>query len=482
MKKTTSNVFAVILAGGSGTRLWPLSRQSWPKQLLALIGNRTLLQDTSRRILPVIPAATQFVITSQEYAEQVRGQMTEMFPQVTPQVLAEPLARNTAPAILWGALLAREQGGKDAILAVLPSDHLITAEDQFQQQLADAVELARHGWLVTFGIKPTHPETGFGYIEQGDRIPGTKGLKVRRFVEKPDQKTADGYLKSGRYTWNSGMFVFHVETLLAELRKHCPDLMKAFAELKTAEADSLQKTFQTAPKISIDYAVMEKTSKAAMLPSTFGWSDVGSWYSLFEVSPKDAGGNVVIGNHLTIDTQSSLIIGRDRTIATLGVKDLAVIDTPDALLVCPLSESQRVREIVERLNETQRREVREHLTVHRPWGSYTILEEGPRYKIKRIVVKPGKRLSLQRHQHRNEHWVVVSGTATVRRDNEELFVRENHSIYIQATQKHRLSNFGRIPLQIIEIQVGGYLEEDDIERYDDDWGRGESNGTAPEKK
>ncbi|HNV70823.1 MAG TPA: sugar phosphate nucleotidyltransferase, partial [Candidatus Ozemobacteraceae bacterium] len=295
-------------------------------------------------------------------------------------------------------------------------------------------------------------------------------------------KTAEGYLKSGRYTWNSGMFVFHVETLLSELRKTCPELMKAFDGMQISESEALRTAFGKSPKISIDYAVMEKTSKAAMLPSTFGWSDVGSWYSLFEVSPKDDAGNVVVGNHVTIDTSNSLVIGRDRTIATLGVKDLAVIDTPDALLVCPLSESQRVREVVERLNQTQRREVREHLTVHRPWGSYTILEEGPRYKIKRIVVKPGKRLSLQRHQHRNEHWVVVSGTATVRRENEELFVRENHSIYIQATQKHRLSNFGRIPLQIIEIQVGGYLEEDDIERYDDDWGRGDTSAARKQKK
>jgi len=468
---TTREVFAAILAGGSGTRLWPLSRQSWPKQLLALTGDNTLLQETCRRTLPVIASARQVIVTNQEYSHQVKAQLEAFFPHDCPAVLAEPMARNTAPAIFWAARMAVHLGGKDALLVVLPSDHLLTQEDRFQSQLAEAIDLAAAGRLVTFGIKPTHPETGYGYIEAGRKLTGHEAFEVKRFVEKPDREKAESYVQAGTYTWNSGMFVFHAETLFEEGKTHCPKLYEAFKDLDPTDAAAVKAAFLTAPSISIDYAVMEKTLTAVVMPATFGWSDVGSWQSLFSVSPKDNRGNVVVGDHLTVDVENSLIFGRERTIAAVGVKDLAVVDTPDALLVCPLSESQRVKEIVERLKSARRREYHEHVTVHRPWGSYTTLEEGPRYKIKRIVVQPGKRLSLQRHAHRSEHWVVVSGTARIRNGDEEFFLRENHSTYIQATQMHRLANPGRIPLQIIEIQVGAYLEEDDIERFDDDWGR-----------
>jgi mannose-1-phosphate guanylyltransferase/mannose-6-phosphate isomerase len=473
MKPSSAPVFAAILAGGSGTRLWPLSRETWPKQLLALTGKYTLLQETCRRTVPVVAPDRQMIITNADYAQQVTGQTTEIFPTEGPRVLAEPCAKNTAPAILWAALTAARQGGKDAVLIVLPSDHLILQETLYQSQLAAAVELARAGNLVTFGIKPTAPETGYGYIEAGKPIKGTAAFAVKRFVEKPDRAKAQEYLDAGTYTWNSGMFIFHVGTLLDEVKKAGPKLAAIFAKLDPDDVDQVKAAFLAAPSISIDYAVMEKTTKAVVIPATFGWSDVGSWKSLFEVSDRDADGNVLMGDHIAIDTKNCLVYGQSRTISTLGIRDLAVIDTPDALLVCPLDDTQRVKEIVTRLKTEHRKECSEHITVHRPWGSYTILENGPRYKIKRIVVNPGKRLSLQRHAHRSEHWVVVSGTAMVRNGDEDIYLRENHSTYIQATQLHRLMNPGRIPLQIIEIQVGSYLEEDDIERFDDDWGRGE---------
>lgn len=466
-----SEVYAAILAGGSGTRLWPFSRETWPKQLLSLTGSHTLLQDTSLRTASLIPPDKQWIVTNRSYLLQVQAQMTEMFPDVAPQALAEPCARNTAPAIFWAARLAAIRGGKDAILAVLPSDHLITQEAWYGEDLRLAVTEARRGRLVTFGIKPSSPETSFGYIETVGRFKVGQAFPVKRFVEKPDEATARKFCAAGTFLWNSGMFVFHVGTLMAEAGKHCPELARLFGKLDAENGDAVKEAFAKAPGISIDYALMEKTDKAFVIPGRFGWSDVGSWGRLFEVSDKDESGNVVLGNHVALETAHSLILGKQRTIATIGLKDMAVIDTPDALLVCPLSESHKVKDVVARLKTEKRKEFSEHTTIHRPWGSYTLLEEGPRYKIKRIVVNPGKRLSLQRHAHRSEHWVVVSGTARIVHGDEELFLCENQSAYIPPTAKHRLSNAGLLPLQIIEIQSGSYLEEDDIERFDDDYDR-----------
>ncbi|MBF0410202.1 MAG: mannose-1-phosphate guanylyltransferase/mannose-6-phosphate isomerase [Candidatus Riflebacteria bacterium] len=469
--KSKKNVYAVILAGGSGTRLWPLSRQTLPKQLLALTGDNTLLQETCRRIVPVIPSKNQMILTSNDYSHQVSSQMDTIFQNEKPAVFAEPVARNTAPAIFWAARLAEKWGGKDSVIVVLPSDHLIMKEEAFQKQLEQAIELASQGHFATFGIVPTHPETGYGYIEAGEKIPKMEASKVKKFYEKPDEKRAKEFCSNSKFTWNSGMFAFPVGELIAEGVQHCPEATVPFKDIDPEDGEAIKLAFANAKSISIDYAVMEKTSRGCVLRADFGWSDVGSWQSLFQVSPKDGSGNVIVGEHIAIDTSNSLIFGRDRTIATLGVNDLAIVDTPDALLVCPMSESQKVRLIVEKLKKDNRREVQEHVTVQRPWGSYTTLELGNRYKIKRIVVQPGKRLSLQRHAHRSEHWVVVSGTATIRKGNEEFFLRENHSTYIQQTELHRLANTGKIPLQIIEIQVGSYLEEDDIERFDDDFNR-----------
>lgn len=471
MKNSKPPVFAVILAGGSGTRLWPLSRETWPKQLLSLIGNHTLLQETVRRTSPIVPPENQMIVTNREYLLQIQAQVKEIYPEGGSRTMAEPFSRNTAPAIFLAARHAQATGGKDAVLLVLPSDHLISGEKDYCSDLQIAINEASKGALLTFGISPTSPETGFGYIEVEKKFKASGVYPVKRFVEKPDLEKAKSFCSSGKFLWNSGMFAFHVETLFNEAKSHCPELYRLFQKLDANHWDKVTQVFEQSPSISIDYAIMEKTKKAFVIPGSFGWSDVGSWQKLFEVSDKDESGNVILGDHIALETTNSLIIGRQRTIATLGLKDMAVIDTPDALLVCPLEESQKVKDVVARLKRDKRKEYSEHVTVHRPWGSYTVLEEGPRYKMKRIVVKPGKRLSLQRHAHRSEHWVVVSGTAGIGDGTKDVFLAENQSTFIPPTQMHRLSNPGRIPLQIIEIQVGSYLEEDDIERFDDDFGR-----------
>ncbi len=467
------HVYLMVLAGGSGTRLWPLSRQAWPKQMLSLLGERTLLQESCRRNAMTVPYDRQLVITSGSYVHLVKTQLEGLGEKTIPTVWAEPAAKNTAPAILWAAWWAKAQGGDNAVLAVMPSDHIITREAAYERNLLQAVEAASHGALVTFGMPPSHPETGYGYIRAADTVaPGLR--RIERFVEKPNKATAEKYLAEGGYYWNSGMFVFHCNTLITELERLEPKWATLFRATGQGDADAVRTAFTAAPSTSIDVALMEKTDKGLMVEAGFGWSDVGSWQSLFEIGKKDDTGNVVVGHHVLIDSKNSLVYGQSRTIATIGIEDLAVIDTPDALLVCPLSETQRVREVVDRLKGSARRETLEHLTQHRPWGSYTIIEQGPGYKVKRIVVKQGAKLSLQRHFHRSEHWVVVRGTAGVVNGERELFLEENQSTYIPKTVRHRLTNPGRIPLEIIEIQSGSYLEEDDIQRYDDDYARGDA--------
>ncbi len=468
---------ALILAGGSGTRLWPLSRQSMPKQLLALTGNRTLLQETCRRLFPLIPPHRQWIITGEGFYHQVLKQvenLQEEFPSSPTEpyieVLLEPEGKNTAPAIFWAAERCRRLYGEDTKLMVLPSDHLITMEDKYIEALQKGIDKAGEGTLVTFGIPPTHPETGYGYIKvNGDS--GEKACPVEGFVEKPDAVTAEKFLKDGSYYWNSGMFVFHVGTLLREAMERCPDICGPFCQQDPFEPEQVKTAYRQTKTQSIDYAVMEHTQRGFMVPTSFGWNDVGSWQSLYEVSEKDEHGNVASGKNIAIDTHGCLIYGKERLIATVGIENMAVIDTPDALMVCPLDQTQRIREVVDRLKEQNSRVHIEHQTVERPWGSYTVIQEGPGYKIKKIIVNPKQKISLQMHYHRSEHWIVVQGTAKITNGCNEIFLHENESSYIAKSTLHRLENPGTIPLEIIEAQCGNYLGEDDIVRMEDVYGR-----------
>lgn len=465
---------AVILAGGSGTRLWPLSRERFPKQFLPLLGERSLLQDTVERVRPLV-GDDLCVVAGEESRFLVAEQLRELGLDPSGRVVSEPVGRNTAPAIGLAAL------GCDAgqVLLVLPSDHAIRDGAAFCRAARAAEAVAHAGYLATFGISPSRPETGFGYIRLGDPLPGFEGFRAAaRFVEKPDRATAEGYLAEGGYVWNSGMFCLAAGTLLDELAGHAPELREGLEALrpfleagKPVPADR----YRALPKISIDYAVMERSRKVAVLPVDPGWSDLGSFAALLELLPTDADGNAVRlaagGRAVTVESRGNLAWAGNKVVALVGVRDTLVVDTADALLVCDRSQAQEVGRVVEALRAAGREEAVLHRTVHRPWGTYTVLEEGAGYKIKRIRVDAGAKLSLQLHHHRSEHWVVVSGTARVTRGRETLLLRTGESTFLPVTIPHRLENPGTIPLQIIEVQNGDYLGEDDIVRFQDDYGR-----------
>jgi len=459
---------ALILAGGSGTRLWPVSRTEHPKQFLKFGEDKTLLQKSILRTLGIIQASDIFIVTSQQYLYSVKEQLSEIHPALVNNILLEPCQKNTAPAIALALkyILEERGAGKDETLLVTPSDHMITPEDTFCECIKKAESLAKKGRIVTFGVTPSYPETGYGYIQGGAPFMND-ALVIDRFVEKPDFQTAQSYISSGNFYWNSGIFAFQIGTMLEEFDAFNPDISKYLKE----PYEQFHGHFEYLPNISIDYAVMEKSKKTVVLPIDFTWSDVGSWDNVYDIFPKDENRNGKFGDVIAIDTKDSLILGDKRLIATIGLEDMLIVETPDVVLIAKKKESQKVKELVSRLKKLGRKEVEQHVTTNRPWGNFTILDEGNRYKIKKILVNPGQTLSLQMHYHRSEHWVVVKGTAKVTIHEKETFVHENESIYVPKGSVHRVSNPGKVPLEIIETQVGEYLGEDDIIRLEDVYGR-----------
>lgn len=476
----TDHLYPVILAGGSGTRFWPLSRHLYPKQLLRIIGEETLIQQTMRRVLACATPDRVLISTNPGQADSIRVQLGEWKSDLKDNYVIEPVGRNTAPAI---ALVAAEllRRDPDATMLVLPADHVVTGEKAFQAAVILGMQLAAQGHLVTFGIKPTRPETGYGYIQPDRRTTLAKkgrlaGHPVARFVEKPNRTKAAQYLKSGNYFWNSGMFLWKAATIRDEINRHQPQLAKAVQKVHAlmisgADPQRIEAAYKKVPSVSIDNGVMELSAHAAMIPVGFGWSDVGNWSSLEEVAPRDKAGNVVSGRVIDMDSSNSVLYADRRVVATIGLTDMVVVDTPDATLICPKSRSQDVKQMVEILKQQGAPEHLEHLTVFRPWGSYTVLEEGPGYKVKRVTVNPGGRLSLQLHHKRSEHWVVITGTARVTRGDEVLHLQVGQSTAIPVETPHRLENPGMDTLHIIEVQNGPYLGEDDIVRFQDDYGR-----------
>lgn len=467
-------IIPIILSGGSGTRLWPLSRKNRPKQFLTLVGEDTLFQQTLKRTRR-LGAGAPIVVCSEDHRFTVAEQIQDLRIKDA-SILLEPAARNTAPAIALAAMqaAARDPG---ALMLVLPADHLIGDEASFVDAVGRAEPLAHEGWLVTFGIRPEAPEIGFGYIKRADAV-SADGFKVAQFVEKPNAETAARYVASGDFDWNSGMFLFTAKRFLEELNVHSPAIHAAAAKVfATAQPDLDFVRFDKAamlavPEDSIDYAVMEKTDRAAVVPVSCRWSDIGSWSALWEASDKDALGNATQGDVIMLDTRNTLVRSHDRhMVATIGLDDVVVISTPDATLVASREQVQHVKKIVDELARSGRTEHLAHRQVYRPWGSYDSIDMGDRFQVKRIVVKPGSVLSLQMHHHRAEHWIVVSGTAEVTCGDKVFLLAENQSTYIPLGVTHRLRNVGKVPLELIEVQSGSYLGEDDIVRFEDVYGR-----------
>lgn len=465
----------VILSGGAGARLWPVSREAYPKPFIKLPDGQSLLAKTLARALRVEGVSRVVTVTNKEYFFITKDEYFDSGARCDHVFILEPCARNTAPAIAMSALWAREAHGDAAELLVLPADHLIGSTDKFLDAVRTARALASDGRLVTFGIKPTAPETAYGYIECGTA--SAKGGNVTRFVEKPDAKAAARMLKTGKYLWNSGMFCFRAAAFLEALKACHPALHKGAAACWAASrkvGDRIEldeASFSRLPDISVDYAVMEKAKNAAVVRAAFTWSDVGSWKALSELIPADKNGNRTQGDVVLADTRDSYIQSDARVVAAIGMDKMIVVDTPDALLIAARDKAQDVKQVVQKLKIRDHASHQVHRTVRRPWGTYTVLEEGPGYKIKRLVVKPEASLSLQLHRRRSEHWVVISGEARVVNGEQELVIHPNQSTFITAGNKHRLANPGTTDLVIIEVQTGSYLGEDDIVRFDDLYGR-----------
>lgn len=468
-------IIPTILCGGAGSRLWPVSRELHPKPFIRLADGQSLLQKAFLRGAVLPGAAEVLTVTNRELLFKTKDEYTEVNRSgMTTSFILEPVGRNTAAAIAAAALHVAKHHGKDALMLVLAADHLITGQAAFAEVVGKAMALAQQGKVVTFGITPDVPETGYGYIE-------ADGNAVLRFVEKPSSDKAREYLASGRYLWNSGMFCFAAGTMLREMERHCPDILSATAacvdKSTTLQGEgNLQleldaASFGQVPSISVDYAVMERSAEVAVVPCNIGWSDIGSWAALSELSDADGEGNRIEGQALLHEVKNCYIQSKDRIVGAVGIENLIVVDTPDALLIADKSRAQEVGRLYTALKAQGHEAYKLHRTVHRPWGTYTVLEEGGRFKIKRIVVKPRASLSLQLHHHRSEHWIVVSGMAKVVNGTNEFFVGTNESTYIPAGHKHRLDNPGIVDLVMIEVQSGEYLGEDDIVRFDDIYGR-----------
>ncbi len=496
-------LYTVILAGGSGTRLWPLSRELYPKQFLPLpvsdqsmiknnrtqnhpeegesspsdpVSEVTLLGETISRVLTVVAEENILIVTHRDQAGEIKRRL-KLAGLTKIRLLEEPEARNTAPAIGLAARFLQKEAEPDAVMAVLPSDHLIPDRDQFAVLLEDGARAAENYGLVTFGIRPTYPETGYGYICCGEKL-DHKTFRVEKFVEKPDLEKAIAYLKDPRFLWNSGMFIFRVDTLMEQYRKLLPQIYDTLVRIDYSRKEMLDEAYHNLQKISIDYGILERSDEVTVIPADITWSDLGSWEAYYQLSGRDNRGNAFRGQVISVDTENSLIISPSRLTGAIGLKDLVIVDTHDALLVCDRSCSQDVKKIVDRLKESSAVEAREHRTVYRPWGSYTSLETGPGYQVKRINVSPGSRLSLQSHHRRAENWVVIRGEALVTIDDRQFTLKVGERAFIPVEARHRLENRGEEEMALIEVQTGDYLGEDDIERYEDDYGRIDSSAPA----
>jgi mannose-1-phosphate guanylyltransferase/mannose-6-phosphate isomerase len=452
----------LILAGGIGTRLWPLSRTNYPKQFLKLKNmEKTIFQMTFERCLKLASLSEIFIVTNMNYKFLVLGQIEELgYKFNEEQILIEPSAKNTLPAIYLGVKKIQKHG--EDVVAVFPSDHLIQDEEQFINTVKKGEQLTDE-YIVTFGIKPDKPHTGYGYIKPREAL--SVGYLVAEFKEKPDYKTAISYLEKG-YLWNSGMFMFRTDIFLQEVETHCLEVYRAF------KAEDINEIYQCTPSISIDYGIMEKSKWVAVVPLDVRWNDLGSFEAFYEQYAQDEDGNIKFNGDVLINSKNNLLYtDHEKAVALIGVEDLIIVDDKDALLICKKEESQKVKEVVDKLKAANDHRVDTHLTTYRPWGSYTVLEEGLFYKIKRLTVLPGKKMSYQLHHHRSEHWVVVKGMAKVIIEDTEMFVRNGESTFVKSGLKHRLENPGKVPLEVIEVQLGEYLEEEDIVRFEDDFGR-----------
>ncbi|WP_462321581.1 mannose-1-phosphate guanylyltransferase/mannose-6-phosphate isomerase [Halochromatium sp.] len=491
----------VILSGGSGTRLWPLSREAYPKQFLPLTGSNTMLQDTALRLDGLVDEHPRLglllrdpIIVCNEAHRFLVAEQFRLLGRSPAAILLEPFGRNTAPALTLAALTARAAAEDDPVLLVAPADHAVANSEAFRRAVADGTVLAQQGAVITFGIVPGKPETGYGYIQQGEALadPALQGQahRLHAFVEKPDRDTAERYLASGEYLWNSGIFMLRASVWLTLIRRFRPEIAEACERaMETTQGDGAFRrleaaAFKNCPSDSIDYAVMERLSQAEavaehpaiVLPLEAGWSDVGAWSALWEVREQDGDGNVLDGDAFVHEAHNNLLIAQSRMLAAVGVDNLIVVETPDAVLVVNRERAQDVKAVTKFLSEAQRNEHRHHQRVHRPWGAFESITMGERYQVKRLTVKPGEALSKQMHHHRAEHWVVVSGTAKVTNDDKTFLLTENQSTYIPVGTTHRLENPGTIPLEIIEVQSGSYLGEDDIVRFDDRYDRGGDSG------